>query len=122
MGPRTTYHLTGRVGGRRIRGAVGRAEATLRLGPVRVRDADLTPGASVEVVLDLEGPQFATLEDDLREVIGPGTDAARFFDELPTHYRLNFTRWVGEAERADTRARRIARTAEAMREGRRERP
>ncbi len=120
-GSRATYHLTGRVGGSRIRGAVSRTDPTLALGPVWVRDAHLTSGESVEVVLELEGPQFATLEDDLRAAIGPGTEAARFFDELPTHYRLNFTRWVGEAKRPDTRARRVTQTAAALKEGRRER-
>ncbi len=121
-GERETYHLTGTVAGCTIRGAVspGRGEEHLDLGPTWVRDARADTTREVRVVLELEGPQFAGLDEDLRTAIGPDSAAGRFFDELPTTYREKFVDWVTGAKRPETRSRRIAATAEALRAGRRE--
>ena len=53
-GPRARYHITGTVGGRRVRGPLTGegAAARLVLGPSWCRDAGLEDGGSVEVVLE----------------------------------------------------------------------
>jgi hypothetical protein len=122
-GERDEYHLNGTIAGRGVRGGVSMVDGRpyLELGPAWCRDAHLDPDTPVQVVLQPEGPQFETLAEDFAKAFGADAKVRRFFDSLPTHYRKNYVRWVEEAKRPETRARRIAETVEALRAGKRQR-
>ncbi|GMV87457.1 MAG: hypothetical protein AMXMBFR81_03880 [Chthonomonas sp.] len=48
-------------------------------------------------------------------------EARRFFDSLPTFYRNNYARWLKDAKRPETRAKRLAEMVALLKEGKRER-
>ena len=128
-GARERHHVTGTVHGRNFRGcleAVG-GRYLLSLGPAWLRAFDaeegegIGEGESVEVVLMPEGPQVDTLDPDMADALRAEPDARAFFESLPTFYRNNFVRRIGEAKRPETRARRIAEMMELLRAGKKER-
>lgn len=122
-GARGRHHLCGTVGGRPWRGELqGQGDqAFLPLGPVWRRDNGIDAGQVVEVVLAPEGPQIETMGEDVAAALRPEPEAAAFFADLPTFYRNNYARWIAQAKRPETRARRVAELVALLREGRRER-
>jgi hypothetical protein len=72
----------------------------------------------VEIALDT-APRDVPLPDDLRAALDD--DAVRFFDGLAPSHRKEWVRWVEDAKKPETRAVRIAKTAEALRTGKRTR-
>jgi hypothetical protein len=124
-GPRDRYHITGTVGGRRVRGPLtgDGACARLVLGPAWCRDAGLADGAEVPVVLAPEGPQRGALAPDVAAALAARPEAGAFFDSLATFYRRGYLRWVDATKRRpDVRAARIAEMVELLAAGHKERP
>jgi hypothetical protein len=73
---------------------------------------------TVDIALD-DAPREVDLPDDLAAAMD---DAARTtYDALAYTHRKEWVRWVEEARRPETRATRVARTVDALREGRRTR-
>ena len=89
----------------------------MELGPSWCRDPRVVDGRQVDVELGLEGP---AMPDDLAFALASEPDASRFFDALPSFYRKNFVRSIDTARRPETRARRVAAIAAALRDGRRD--
>lgn len=121
-GRKAEHHITGTVGGCRVRGAVRSQPggAVLELGPAWVRDWPGAGGVEVECVLEPEGPQTTTMGDDVADAFAASPKAREFFEALPTFYRNNFARSIGSAKRPETRAKRIAQMIAALEAGRRE--
>jgi hypothetical protein len=121
-GPKAEHHITGTVGGCRVRGSVRSQPvgAVLELGPAWARDWPSTAGVEVECVLEPEGPQSSTMGDDVAAAFAASPAARKHFDALPTFYRNNFARSIGSAKRPETRAKRIAQMIAALEAGRRE--
>jgi len=121
-GARTRHHISGSVGGHDYRGEVRREgdAALLRLGPAWLRDTGVAAGEEVEVAVGPEGPQTANMDPDVVAAFQGEDDARAFFEALPTFYRNNLVRWIGEARRPATRAARIAQTVALLRAGRRQ--
>ena len=106
-----TYRTTAvRMGGRYL----GRLAAENRAG------AGVAAGDEVDVDIDNDAaPREVELPDDLAAAMD---DAARAtYDTLSFTHRKEWVRWVEEAKRPETRATRVAKTAEALREGKRTR-
>ena len=123
-GDRAAHHVAGTVAGHGVRGALTEARDGsyyLELGPSWCRDAHFEDGASVEVDLGPEGPQYATLAEDVRAALGAEPQVLRFFESLATFYRQGFVGWIEQAKRPETRARRIAETVEALKAGKKQR-
>jgi hypothetical protein len=122
-GPKDRHDVAGTIGGRKVRGKVTRSgdEFVLDVGPAWCRDAGLIAGKDVTVSLDPEGPQVDRLGSDFAAALDAEPEARRFFESLPTFYRKNFVRWVDEAKRPETRAKRIAETVGLLKAGQRER-
>ena len=118
-GVRKRYHLAGAIAGHPVRGELKTdgAVPALELGPAWGRDARLVDGLEVDVELGLEGPH---MPDDLAAALGGNDEARAFFDDLPSFYRKNFVRSIEGAKRPETRARRVAAIADALRQGNRE--
>lgn len=118
-GAKDRHHVTGTVGGCKVRGELRSENGawSLMLGPAWVRD-NLKPGSEVEVALAPEGPALA---EDFAQALAASEAAKAFFESLPTFYRKNFIRWIEEAKRPETRASRIAETVRLCEAGKRER-
>jgi hypothetical protein len=124
-GARGRYHVSGTVGGRRVRGplTVDASGARLVLGPAWCRDAGLGDGERVEVTLAPEGPQAGELAPDVAEALAARPEARAFFESLATFYRRGYLRWVdATTRRPDVRAARIAEMVELLAAGHKQRP
>jgi len=123
-GPRERYHVRGTINGMTVRGALepfGKGYF-LPLGPAYRRDAGLTLGDLVTVVLAPEGPQRDALAADIVAAIEAEPEAARFFDGLASFYRKKHLRWIDATKRRpEVRAQRIAEFVELMKAGKKER-
>jgi hypothetical protein len=119
--PRGRYGLTGTIGGHGYRGKVETPSVrpALSVGPAWRRDAGVEVGMTVAVEVELELPQIETVAADLASALRAAPEALRAFEAMPTFYRRNYVRWVEEARRPDTRARRIAEAVRMMADGRR---
>ena len=120
--PKERHYVAGTIGGHGMRGIVTKDgdRWVLPLGPSWCRDPRVGPGSVVDVVLRPEGPQVDELSADISSALRTEPDARRFFDNLATFYRNGFIDRIEAAKRPETRARRIADTVQALREGRRE--
>jgi hypothetical protein len=80
------------------------------------------PGDLVEIVLeeDLE-PRVVEVPADMREVLDRDPAAAAFFDTLSYTHRREYVQWIDGARRPQTRANRIAKAVEMLREQRKAR-
>ena len=124
-GPRARYHVRGTINGMAVRGALERSGQGyfLPLGPAYRRDAGLTLGDLVTVMLVPEGPQREALAADIVTALEAGPEAATFFDGLASFYRKNYLRWIDATQRRpEVRAQRIAELVELMKAGKKERP
>jgi bacteriocin resistance YdeI/OmpD-like protein/uncharacterized protein DUF1905 len=122
-GNRGRYDVTGTVNGCKVRGKLVSREGGhyLELGPAWCRDNTVAPGAQVAVKLEAEGPQVASMSPDVSAALDAAPEARRFFESLPTFYRKNFMRWIEDAKRPETRAKRIAEMLQTLKAGKRER-
>ena len=122
-GERDRYDLTGTINGHRVRGKLtSRAGGhALDLGPAWCRDATVVVGVPVVVVLAPEGPQLGAMAEDIAAGLNAEPAAGRFFESLATYYRKNLMRWIEDAKRPETRAKRIAEAVATLKSGKRER-
>jgi hypothetical protein len=122
-GQKERHHVCGTVGGCVYRGELKQQDGSwhVKLGPAWVRDNPLEADRPVEVVLEPEGPQMETMPEDVAGALAEEPQAKSFFDSLPSFYRKNFMRWIEQAKRPETRAKRIAETVRLLRDGQRER-
>jgi uncharacterized protein YdeI (YjbR/CyaY-like superfamily) len=58
-----------------------------------------------------------SIPDDLRSALKAGRHAEAFFDAAAPSYRRNVLRWISQAKKPETRARRIATTVELSARG-----
>ena len=122
-GARERFDVTGTIDGHGVRGKLSaRLDGHyLELGPSWCRDRPVVPGSTVAVALRPEGPQVAAMAEDVADALDAEPAARQFFESLATFYRKNFMRWIDDARRPETRARRIAETVATLKAGRRER-
>ena len=120
---RERYDVTGSVNGRKVRGKlVSRSSGYyLELGLAWCRDDGPKEGELATVSLEPEGPQVAAMEDDVASALSEAPGARRFFESLPTFYRKNYMRWIHDAKRPETRAKRVAEMVQLLNAGKRER-
>lgn len=120
---RPRHDVHGTIGGHGFRGPLTRLADgyAIDLGPSWCRDPAVRGGTTHEVVVEPEPPQLATVSPDVAEAILADPAARATFGSIATHYRLNFVRWIEDAKRPETRAKRIDETVATLRTGRRER-
>jgi Bacteriocin-protection, YdeI or OmpD-Associated/Domain of unknown function (DUF1905) len=122
-GVKERYDVSGAIKGYPVRGPLTANEGAyyLEVGPAWCRHGCVTPGERATVELGPEGPHFGTLSPDFAAGLDAEPDARRFFESVATFYRKNFVRWIEDAKRPETRAKRIAETVAALKAGKRER-
>lgn len=64
---------------------------------------------TIDVVLD-DAPREVVLPDELQTALTADAAARAAFDALAYSHRKEYARWVGEAKRPETRAKRVAET------------
>ena len=72
----------------------------------------------VEITADLE-PRGVEVPDDLTAALAEDAPARTAFEGLAYSHRKEFVRWITEAKREATRAQRVTKTVEMLREGQR---
>ena len=109
-GWKVRHYVKGSVGGCRIRGLLRPEDHgyVLPLGAAWLRDNVIPTSATIEVVLEPDGPQSEALADDIAQALSASPDAETFFQSVAPFYRKNFLRWIDQAKRPETRAARIA--------------
>lgn len=76
-------------------------------------------GDHVEVTVELDTePRTVSVPQDLREALARDADARIAFERMSFSHRREYTEWIEEAKRPETRARRVATAVERLREGR----
>lgn len=121
-GPKTRHHISGTIGGCRIRTSLPGQGPDARVVKGHAWPA-LATGEQVEVVLEAEGPQLDSLAPDVAEALAARPEALDFFLSLATFYRKGYLRWVDATKRRpDVRAARIAELVELLAAGQKERP
>ncbi|MEU7783044.1 YdeI/OmpD-associated family protein [Amycolatopsis sp. NPDC049159] len=119
-----THHVTGTVGGRKVRGPLGRfgTDLGLGLGEAWRRDNGLGAGDRVDAELAPEGPQRQDLADDIVAALAASPAAKAFFDSLATFYRKGYLRWIdATTRRPEVRAARIAELVTLLEQGKKQR-
>lgn len=91
---------------------VGLAKAARRQAGVELGET-----YDVEITAD-DAPRAVEVPEDLAEALGADAAVRTAFDALAPSHRKEFVRWVTEAKRETTRADRVAKTVEMVREGR----
>ena len=82
--------------------------------------AGVAAGDAVQVEIEPDAdPREVALPNDLAEALERDDRAQAFFTELSYTFRKEWVRWIEESKKPETRATRLQRTIEALREGRR---
>jgi len=101
------------VNGIGFRGRVGRMGGENLVGFSKQVRADLgvEPGQAIRVTIALDGdPRDVQVPADLAAALDADPAARAAFDKLAFSHRKEYVRWVAEAKRDETRARRIRET------------
>ena len=124
-GEKNAHHVRGTVNGMDLRGVVEAFETGrgVVLGPAWLRDRHIEAGATVDVVLEPEGPQRDDLADDIAAALAANPDSAAFFDSIAQFYRRAYLRYIDATKRRpDERAARISEVVGLLAAGQKERP
>ena len=119
-GWKVRHYVKGTVGGWPIRGLL-RVEGdgyALPLGGAWLRDNRIPMSATIDVVLQPDGPQSDALAADITDALSASPEAETFFQSVAPFYRKNFLRWIDQAKRPETRAARIAEMVAMLEAGR----
>jgi hypothetical protein len=81
--------------------------------------AGVEAGDAVDATIELDtAHRDVEVPEPLADALAEDPAARAAFDALAFTHRKEFTRWVVDAKRQETRARRVAQTLEMLREGR----
>jgi hypothetical protein len=113
------HYVKGTVGGCSIRGLLRSedGEYVLPLGAAWLRDNVIPTAATIDVVLEPDGPQSETLAEDIVHALNASPEAETFFQSVAPFYRKNFLRRIDQARRPETRAARIAEMVKMLEAG-----
>lgn len=93
-------------------------EALLGLSRAVREEAGIEAGDTVDVLLELDpAPREVEVPAALAAALAADDEARAAFDRLAYTHRKEFARWIEEAERDETRERRVAKTLDMLRRG-----
>ena len=118
-GWKVRHYVKGSVGGCSIRGLLRSDDGgyALPLGAAWLRDNVIPSSATIDVVLEPDGPQPDALATDISQALEASPDAETFFQSVAPFYRKNFLRWIDQAKRPETRAARIGEMVKMLEAG-----
>jgi hypothetical protein len=95
-----------------------RGEFLLGLNRAVREAAGVEAGDTVDVLIELDtAPREVEVPEALASALAADPDAKAAFERLAFTHRKEYARWIEEAKRDETRARRVARALEMLREG-----
>jgi Bacteriocin-protection, YdeI or OmpD-Associated/Domain of unknown function (DUF1905) len=95
-----------------------RGEFLLGLNRAVREEAGVEAGDTVEVKLELDtAPRQVQVPEALANALAGDSVARAAFDRLAYTHRKEYTRWIDEAKRDETRQRRVAQALEMLRQG-----
>ncbi len=109
------------INGHRLRTTVTRmrGEFLFGLSGAARQDASIEIGDTVTFTLELDqAPREVEVPPALAAALDGDPEAKRLFEALAYTHRKEYARWVAEAKREETRARRAEQAIEMLREGR----
>lgn len=81
--------------------------------------AGVAAGEEHDVDIELDAaPRTVDVPEDLAAALAGEPAARATFEKLAPSHRKEYVRWITEAKKAETRATRVARAVDALREGR----
>ena len=107
------------IGGHSYRTTVGRmgGRFMIPLSAENRQAAGVSAGDDVQVEIELDAaPRVVEVPADLEAALD--SKARAWFDTLSFTHRKEWVRWIEEAKKPETRATRVTRTVDALREGR----
>jgi hypothetical protein len=114
------FPVAATVNGYTWRTTVTRMRGEFLLGLNReVREgAGVEAGDTVDLQLELDTePREVELPEALATALAGDAEARAAYEQLSFTHRKEYARWVAEAKRGETRARRVAKTIEQLRAG-----
>jgi bacteriocin resistance YdeI/OmpD-like protein/uncharacterized protein DUF1905 len=124
LGSGSRAPVTVTIGGHTYRTTVARmgGRFLIPLSAENRTGAGVAAGDQVDVDIALDsGPREVTVPGDLAEALAQDDTARGPFDGLSYTHRKEWVRWIEEAKKAETRAIRLTKTVESLREGKRTR-
>jgi hypothetical protein len=115
------FPVVAMVNGYRWRTTVTRMRGEFLLGLNRAvrREAGVEVGDTVDVELELDtAPREVEVPEPLASALAEDSKASEAFDRLAYTHRKEYARWIEEAQREETRRRRVAQALEMLRQGR----
>ncbi len=119
LGGGARFRVTGALNG------VSFASSTMGMGDGRVclgvhKATRQAAGVSIGDIVDVsverdDRPRKVTVPAELADALAEDPDVAAAFERLSFSHRREYAQWVGEAKRADTRARRVREVLERLR-------
>ncbi len=77
-------------------------------------------GATIEITVEADNtPREVIVPEDLAAALEPEKAARDFFDKLSYTHRKEYVRWIEEAKKEETRARRVEKTIEMLKDKKR---
>jgi len=116
--------VTVTIGGHTYRTTVARmgGRFLIPLSAENRTGAGVAAGDHVDVDIALDsGPREVAVPADLAAALTQDEEARACFDGLSYTHRKEWVRWIEEARKAETRATRLTKTVESLREGKRTR-
>jgi uncharacterized protein YdeI (YjbR/CyaY-like superfamily) len=96
-----------------------RGEFLLGLSRENREAAGVEPGDTVDVTIVLDkAPRELEVPPALAAALATAPEAAAAYDRLAYTHRKEYARWIEEAKRDETRARRVEQALTMLREGR----
>ncbi len=122
LGPSKRPAVQVTIGGHRYRTTVASMGGRF-LVPLSAQNraaAGVSAGDEVEVEIASDAaPREVVVPEDLASALETDEQARKFFDGLSCTNRKEWVRWIEDAKTADTRTKRIEKTAAALRAGQR---
>jgi len=118
IGPGRRYPVVVTIGNHSYRSSVTRYRGAfmIALSAENRAAAGVSGGDEVEVDLELDdAPRTVDVPADLAAVLDG--EAEEFFDGLSYSHQRAYTLWIDEAKKPETRAARVAKALEMLREG-----
>jgi len=122
FGTRARIPVSGTIAGTAFRGSLtpqGDGTHEMIVNAELRAASGVAAGDEVELIVERDdAPREVAVPDDLRTALDGAAAAAAYFAGMSYSHRREYVRWIDDAKRPETRARRVAQTVEQMGAGR----
>lgn len=122
-GKQARYYVKGTLNGTPFQGSLGvrNKQYFMPVNKALQKEAGISPGDMLQVVMEPDEAQRAELPDDLQTALQNEPEANRFFESLTPFYANTYMEWVASAKKAETRTARIQEMVTLLKAGKHQR-